>query len=587
MGDLADHELGRNEATRLWELRLQAEEERLDALLDCGEHQKLVAELMAAVDAEPFREARWAQLMVALYRSGRQGEALRTYQRLQNKLSHGPGHPAERSAVEPGGLDTAEPARAGLGARWPEPEEAPSGRRDDRRDPEDPPARAPARPAYRETGREASRGGSAEGRVQARRRRRWARGTASLRRGGSGQDHPAGRGGPRRFRSGGAHVLFGHCEEDLASPYQLFSQALGHYFAHVADEELLGQPAVHGPELLQLVPSLANRVHGPAPSKATGTDAERYLLFASVVDLLATMSNHSPVVLVLDDLQWADRASLQLLRHIIAAERPMRLLVMGAYRDSELFRAGPLVETLGALRRHRDVAHIALSGLDHAGVISLMESAAGHPLDEAGRRLAHAISLETDGNPFFVTEVLRHLLETGAISRDVMGRWVAVDTLDGTALPDSVRQVIDARIVHLGRDAGRVLSMAAVIGVEFDLDLLAKATRTPEDDLLEVLDAGAAAALVRELPGPTRELPLCPCADPEDALRGPGTDPTGSGPRERWPRRWRSCAEGRRRRRAGELARHWSLTARPGDLRRALDAARRAADIGLGGARPG
>ena len=108
-----------------------------------------------------------------------------------------------------------------------------------------------------------------------------------------------------------------------------------------------------------------------------------------------------------------------------------------------------------------------------------MEAAAGYTLDDAAVGLAHAVYRETDGNPFFVSEVLRHLSETGAIYQDATGRWTAEDSLDQMALPDSVREVISARVGRLGQDAGRVLSMAAVIGRDFDLDLLARATRPP------------------------------------------------------------------------------------------------------------
>ena len=89
-------------------------------------------------------------------------------------------------------------------------------------------------------------------------------------------------------------------------------------------------------------------------------------------------SQHQPVVVVLDDLQWADKASLQLLRHLIASDQPMRVLVLGTYRDSELSRSHPLLETLAALHRQHGVARIELTGLDDTGVVSLMEAAAGH-----------------------------------------------------------------------------------------------------------------------------------------------------------------------------------------------------------------
>ena len=134
----------------------------------------------------------------------------------------------------------------------------------------------------------------------------------------------------------GACVLFGHCEEDLATPYQLFAEALGHYVTHAPEDQLLAHVEQHGSELARLVPVLASRIPDLPPSKATDADSERYLLFAAVVGLLATDSALQPVVLVLEDLQWADKGSLLLLRHLTAAEPSMRVLVLGTYRDSEL-----------------------------------------------------------------------------------------------------------------------------------------------------------------------------------------------------------------------------------------------------------
>ncbi len=279
-----------------------------------------------------------------------------------------------------------------------------------------------------------------------------------------------------------AYVLFGHCEEDLATPYQLFAEALGHYVTHAPEDELVAHVDAHGSDLARLVPALASRLPSLATSKATDTDTERYLLFAAVVGLLVMVSQRQPVVLVLDDLQWADKASLQLLRHVIAAEQAMRVLVLGTYRDSELSRSHPFLDTLAALRRQRGVSRVELAGLDDTGVMTLMEATAGRGLDDAAVGLAHAVYRETDGNPFFVSEVLIHLAETGAISQDTRGRWVAQTSLEETALPDSVREVIGARVGRLGERAERVLAIAAVIGRDFDLDVLARATKTSEDE---------------------------------------------------------------------------------------------------------
>ncbi len=306
--------------------------------------------------------------------------------------------------------------------------------------------------------------------------------------------------GARRAFDDGSCVLFGHCEEDLATPYQLFAEALGHFVAHAPDEELLTHVVTHGSELLRLVPSLAGRIPDLPPSIATDTDTERYLLFAAVIGLLAQASQRQPIVLVLDDLQWADKGSLLLLRHILATTQPMRLLIVGTYRDSELSQTHPLLDTLAVLRRQSGVARFELSGLDDSGVVAFMEAIAGYTLDDAALALAHAMFRDTDGNPFFVSELLRHLSETGVIYQDETGRWVTDETLDEMILPNSLREVIGARVGRLGSDAGKVLSLAAVIGRDFDLELLSEAAGTPEEEeLLDILDAAAGAALVREL----------------------------------------------------------------------------------------
>jgi AAA ATPase domain len=127
----------------------------------------------------------------------------------------------------------------------------------------------------------------------------------------------------------GACLLFGHCEEDLATPYQLFAEALGHCVTHAPEQQLLDHVEAHGSELSRLVPALNSRIPDLSPSKATDSDTERFLLFAAVVGLLATVAQHQPVVLVLDDLQWADNGSLLLLRHLASADPTMRVMIVG------------------------------------------------------------------------------------------------------------------------------------------------------------------------------------------------------------------------------------------------------------------
>jgi AAA ATPase domain len=377
----------------------------------------------------------------------------------------------------------------------------------------------------------------------------------------------------------GACVLFGHSEEDLASSYQLFAEALGHYVTHAPEERLAAHVEAHGSELSRLVPALASRIPDLPPSKATDSDTERFLLFAAVVGLLTMASEHQPVVLVLDDLQWADNGSLLLLRHLASADPTMRVLILGTYRDSELSTADALVDALAALHRLDGITRIDLVGLDDAGVVALMEAGAGHRLDDVAVDLAHAIHRETDGNPFFVSEVLRNLVETGAIGQDAEGRWITEDTLDSTVLPDSVREVIGARVLRLGKEAARILSTAAVIGRDFDLQLLAVATNCSEDAVLDVLDAAAAVSLVRELADTPGRFNFAHALIQHTLSEDVG--PT------RRARAHRNVAEAleelcgdRPGMRVGELARHW-IAAQPMDLAKAISYSCQAGDAAL------
>jgi class 3 adenylate cyclase len=379
---------------------------------------------------------------------------------------------------------------------------------------------------------------------------------------------------------GGACVLFGHCEEDLATPYQLFAEAFGHYFVHADEERLRGLVEAHGSEWARLVPALGDRIPDMPPSKATDPDSERYLLFAAAVGLMTAVSRHDPIVLVLDDLQWADSGSLALLRHLTAAEHVMRVLVLGTFRDSELPQSPELRETLGTLWRHQGVSRIELGGLDSSGVRSLLEAVSRQHLDAFGLGLAEAVHRETDGNPFFVTEMLRHLRDTGAIHQNAAGRWVASGTIDRSALPESVREVIGGRVVRLGPDAERVLSTAAVIGRDFDLDVLERATRIPVDALLDILEAATTASLVQEVDdvpgrynfghalfqhtlyenlGPTRR------ARTHEVVALALEDFCGDEPGTR----------------VGELARHWINATSPANLPRAIRYSLEAADDAL------
>jgi predicted ATPase len=299
----------------------------------------------------------------------------------------------------------------------------------------------------------------------------------------------------------GAVVLVGRCDEDLGVPYQPFVEALRHLVDHTPAEDLAGRLGRYAGELVRLVPEVADRVPGlPAPLRSD-PETERYRLFDATAAWLGAASADGPVLLVLDDLQRATKPTLLLLRHVVRSTEPTRLLVLGTYRDSELAHDHPLVELLADLRRQASVERLSLAGLDSSGVARLMEQAAGHSLTDEELLLAQAIYQETEGNPFFVREVLRHLTETGAVERRE-GRWrtrVPVETL---GIPEGIREVVGRRVARPSAHANRSLRVAAVIGLEFELPVLQRAAGVDDEELVSSMEEATRARLVVEAPGP-------------------------------------------------------------------------------------
>jgi class 3 adenylate cyclase/tetratricopeptide (TPR) repeat protein len=296
----------------------------------------------------------------------------------------------------------------------------------------------------------------------------------------------------------GSVVLYGRCDEDLGIPYQAFIEALSHYVEHAALEDLREHISEYGGELSRLVPALSERLpECPAPS-STDPDAERYLSFAAVGGLLTQAARDAPVMLVVDDLHWADRPTLQLLRYLAASAEPLRVLLLGTYRVSELRKGHPLNTLLAALRREDGATRMDLRGLSHDEVFELLSAAAGHELDETVREFVVALRRESGGNPFFIREMLRHLADSGGLVQDDLGQWsVAVD-LEDLGLPETLVDIVSQRVGRLGPNAENALSMASVIGRDFDLDVLERVIGLPEDDLLDLIEQLQEAALIGE-----------------------------------------------------------------------------------------
>ena len=299
-------------------------------------------------------------------------------------------------------------------------------------------------------------------------------------------------------RAQGATVLYGRCDEDLGVPYQPWAQALGYLVGEAPQPILDAHVERYGGDLARLIGALGDRVAElPAP-RQSDPETERYLLYAAAAGLLEGAAEQEPLLLVLDDLHWADSPTLSLLRHVVTAGVGMPVMVVGTYRDSDLSPDHPLTALLADLHREQGVERIRLRGLQAADVLALMDAAAGYELDDAWHALALEITRETAGNPFFAGELLRHLTESGAIVEGQDGRWHLMGEVAELGLPQSVREVIGRRVQRLGPDGRTALSAAAVIGRDFDLDLLLAVADIPETHLLDLLEEAVAASLLQE-----------------------------------------------------------------------------------------
>ncbi len=285
----------------------------------------------------------------------------------------------------------------------------------------------------------------------------------------------------RRAYDQGALVIYGRCDEDLGAPYQPFAEALRSLVPCIGAKKLRAQRGVEA--LLALVPGLNDVLPDLAAPTRADPDTERYALFDAVVALLGVASADAPVVVILDDLHWAAKPTLLLLRHLLRFGEHARVQVVGTYRSTDLDRSHPLAAVLADLHRSAvsgTVERIQLSGLDEDDVSAYVAEAGYDDVE-----LARALASVTGGNPFFLIEALRHVEESG-------GRW------DPSTLPQGVREAVSRRLSRLTPETNKALGAAAVVGSRFSLDLV---ERVVDDDLVDAFDEAGKAGIVIEEPG--------------------------------------------------------------------------------------
>jgi DNA-binding CsgD family transcriptional regulator len=291
-----------------------------------------------------------------------------------------------------------------------------------------------------------------------------------------------------------ARIVWGRCHEEAgAPPYWPWVQILRAMASARDANELSNDLGAGASDIADIVPDIRARLPDLDPPAMLSDPSEtRFRLFGSIARFLVNTSRRQAMVLVLDDLHWADVPSLRLLEFLAQEMADSRLLVVGTYRETELSRQHRLSDTLGALTRVPHALRLHLSGLNADDVRRFVASSAGMV---PPAWLTSAIHSQTEGNPLFVREVVRFLAQEGHFS----GAASAGGAPQAIRLPEGVREVIGRRLNLLPAACNEILATAAVIGREFTLDVLVRASQPrTEETVLEALDEAIAAHIVEE-----------------------------------------------------------------------------------------
>ena len=473
--DLAFEPFAQLEIARLEELKLSALEELIEAKLALGRQVEVVSELERLVAAHPFRERFHAQLMLALYRCDRQADALGVYQIARRTLSQDLGISPSETLRE---LERAILAQ-------------------------DPKLAAPLQP--REVVRSTI---TAAGDFVGRERE-----LASLR---TGLQHAiAGRGSLyllvgepgigksrlaeeliRSARDARARVLVGRCWEAGGAPtYWPWVQAMRGYLESTDPQTLRAQLGADASEVAYLLPEL--RILFPGLEAASGErEPARFRLFDAMARFLTNAAAARPLVVVLDDLHAADEPSLLLLRFVATTLGDGGILIVGTYRDVDPTVRDPLAATLAEVGRERVTHRIELRGLTETDVGRFVELTVGITPPPGLVAVLHA---ETEGNPFFLGEVVRLLAAEGRLP------GADPEAISELGIPQGVQEVIGRRLGRLSDGCRRLLALASVLGREFRVDALERLSVLDADRILDLLDEAVAERLLGSAPsGPGR-----------------------------------------------------------------------------------
>jgi DNA-binding CsgD family transcriptional regulator/RecA/RadA recombinase len=294
----------------------------------------------------------------------------------------------------------------------------------------------------------------------------------------------------------GTNVLCGGCDAAIGAPYRPFVEILDDLVRRLPDDELADLTPATIRELSRLLPDVVSFAGETATPARADPDTERHRLHLAITDVLAAASRRAPLLLVIEDLHWADLPSLLLVRHLVRRGGDVRMLLVLTYRDGERDDPGELADTLIDIGRTEGVARLRLSGLSTDEIAEFVRRALGlEPEDD----LVTALADLTGGNAFLLTELWRELLDTGSID-DREGVLRLTRPTAALNTPESVRAVVGQRLARLAAETTAMLEVAAIAGPGFGLVLLRRATGMEEGSLLDAVDEAERSGMVMAVP---------------------------------------------------------------------------------------
>ena len=292
-------------------------------------------------------------------------------------------------------------------------------------------------------------------------------------------------------RARGLQFFIARCDEtSRRDPYKPLVEVLEAVRRRLSPENFRDLIGEHAGEIARLLPDLRRRYADIPPQAEVPPDEERRYLFATVEQVLARLAAIRPVVILFDDLQWADEPSLRLIDYLAAELQELAILIVATYVSEEVPAGSPLHEMLTKLHRRQLVESISVGDLGESDVRGLLAAVGETPPPPA---LVRALYEATKGNPFFLEEVVHQLSDQGRLFAGAQWRDLEHEDLD---VPESVRFAIESRLEKLQPNTRHVLTTASLVGRDFGFDLLEALGDLPEDDLVDAIDEAERARLI-------------------------------------------------------------------------------------------